>query len=76
MNLSHAIKKIRQKSLLTQEQFAIEIGVAFSTINRWENGKAVPNITAMKRLREFCKKSDVSFDEVEEAWFEASENHK
>lgn len=56
MNLSNEIKKIRQKSFMTQEEFASEFNVAFSTINRWENGKTVPNMKAMKQMKEFCEK--------------------
>ena len=68
MDLSYAIKKIRQRSFMTQEQFAGEMGVAFSTVNRWENGKTIPNMTAMKQLKDYCEQKNISFDELEEAW--------
>jgi transcriptional regulator with XRE-family HTH domain len=61
MDLSTAIKKIRQKSFLTQEQFATELNVAFSTVNRWEKGKTIPNIAAMKQIKEYCKRNNISF---------------
>jgi DNA-binding transcriptional regulator YiaG len=35
---------------LTQEDFAHLIGVTFSTINRWENGKSAPNRIASRLL--------------------------
>ena len=43
MDIGNKIKEIRIKSLLSQADFAKELGVSFSTVNRWENGKAIPN---------------------------------
>ena len=57
MELPEEIKRIRQRSLLTQIDFAKEVKVAFSTVNRWECGKAKPNINAMKSIKEFCLKT-------------------
>ena len=54
MSFSEEIKRTRQKSLMTQEEFAKEISVSVATINRWETGKARPNITAIKRIKSFC----------------------
>ncbi len=36
------IKKIRELRGLTQEALARELGVTFSTVNGWENGKHKP----------------------------------
>lgn len=49
MNFSEAIKYIRKVAYLSQESFAKEIGVSFSTVNRWERGKSKPNYAAMKK---------------------------
>lgn len=68
MNFSDEIRKIRQRLFMTQEDFAKEIGVAFSTVNRWEGGKSKPNLSAMKSIKEFCLKHDVDFSAAEEAW--------
>lgn len=62
------IKKIRQQLLMTQEDFAKEIGVSFSTVNRWEGGKVKPNMSAMKRLKEFCETHEVDFAVAKEEW--------
>ena len=40
MEFSQAIKQIRRRSLLSQEDFAKQIGVSFTTVNRWEAGKS------------------------------------
>lgn len=42
MNFSEGIKYIRKVAYLSQESFAKEIGVSFSTVNRWERGKSKP----------------------------------
>ena len=74
MTLSTLIRKIRQKSFMTQEEFASELNVAFSTVNRWENGKTIPNMSAMKQLKAFCAKKEIPFDEIESAWLEEADN--
>ncbi|MFT4445097.1 helix-turn-helix domain-containing protein [Parvimonas sp. G1967] len=55
MTYSEEIKKIRQKCFLSQEAFGREIGVSFSSVNRWECGKSKPNMLAMKKLKSFVK---------------------
>ena len=59
MSLADSIKHIRKSTFLSQESFAKEIGVSFSTVNRWENGKSKPNYNAMKRITTFCDKYSV-----------------
>ena len=34
------IRELRLETGLTQEQFAAHVGVTYSTINRWENGRS------------------------------------
>nr|WP_072513896.1 helix-turn-helix transcriptional regulator [Ndongobacter massiliensis] len=70
MGFPEEIKRIRQRCFLTQKDFAKEIQVAFSTVNRWEGGKAKPNLIAMKNIKEFCLKNDVGYTGVEEAWLD------
>ena len=54
MSFSSDIKKVRQKSLLSQEAFAQAVGVSFTTVNRWESGKCKPTFKTMKLIDEFC----------------------
>lgn len=70
MKFPEEIKRIRQRCLLTQEEFAKEVQVAFSTVNRWEGGKAKPNFTAMKNIKKFCLKNNIDSASVEEAWLD------
>ena len=62
MNISIAIKEIRMKSLLSQNDFANAVGVSFSTVNRWEKGHTAPNYRALKKIREFCHTNHIDFD--------------
>lgn len=53
------IKKIRQFAGLSQQEFSEKLGVSFATVNRWENGKAIPNKLAQTKLYDFCKDNDI-----------------
>ena len=66
MSFTKDIKRIRRKAFLTQEDFAKEIGVSFATVNRWETGKANPNLKTMKLIDDYCKKNSIDFDISEE----------
>ena len=66
MSFSNDIKKVRQKSLLSQEAFAQAVGVSFTTVNRWESGKCKPTFKTMKLIDNFCKEKGVDFDISEE----------
>ena len=66
MSFAEDIKRIRLSAILTQEEFAKEVGVSFATVNRWETGKAKPTIKGMKLIDEYCKKNDIVFNVGEE----------
>lgn len=61
MDISVVVKEIRIKSLLSQSDFAHELGVSFSTVNRWEKGKATPSFKALKKMKEFCSANNIDF---------------
>ncbi len=65
MSFAEDIKKLRLSAILTQEEFAKEVGVSFATVNRWETGKSKPTIKAMKLIDEYCKKNDIDFNIAE-----------
>lgn len=66
--LSELIRIMRKKALMSQEDFAKALNVSVGTINRWENGKTRPNITAMKKLKNFCSENAIPFEDIETAW--------
>ena len=53
------IKQIREHLNMSQTELAEQLNVTFATVNRWENGRAVPNKLAQTKLYEICKKNDV-----------------
>ena len=53
------IKSIREYLELSQTEFADKIGVTFATVNRWENGRAIPTKLAQSTLYEYCKEHGV-----------------
>lgn len=52
------LKKLREKMLLTQEEFGKLIDVSFETVNRWENGKHVPTMKAKRKIAKLASKFD------------------
>lgn len=72
MNIGCEVKRIRQLALLTQEDFAGELKVSFSTVNRWENGKGKPSLSAMKSIKSFCEKYGIPYEELQKAWCDYS----
>ncbi|MBD0363782.1 MAG: helix-turn-helix domain-containing protein, partial [Coleofasciculus sp. C3-bin4] len=49
--VSYLIRELRQLMALSQEQFAATLGVAYCTVNRWENGHIQPSALALKQIR-------------------------
>lgn len=52
------VRKLRTKLGLTQEQFAAKVGVTWSTVNRWENGRGSPSPLATRQVEELQKEID------------------
>jgi DNA-binding transcriptional regulator YiaG len=50
--LARTIRELRAKLGLTQEQFAAKVGVTWSTVNRWENGRGRPSPLAMRQIKQ------------------------
>ena len=53
------IKYIREYLSLSQADFAKKLGVNFATVNRWENGRAIPTKLAQAKLYDYCKEQGV-----------------
>lgn len=58
------IKQIRTHLNMSQTEFANCLNVTFQTVNRWENGRAVPNRLAQSTMYELCKNKSVPVYEM------------
>lgn len=62
--MKELIKSIRAQANMSQEQFASALGTTVVSINRWENGKAIPNQMAQTNLHQFCKKQCIDIADL------------
>lgn len=56
-------KELRDKLILTQEEFAKLLGVSFASVNRWENGKFEPSIKVKREIVELCKENNINVED-------------
>lgn len=62
MNQYEVIKEVRKILNISQEQFAHELNVSFTTLNRWENNRSVPSRLAKLRLLDYCKSKNMPIE--------------
>jgi DNA-binding XRE family transcriptional regulator len=55
-NYPALVKEVRRQLALSQEDLARELGVSYTTINRWENGQSQPSRMAKVLFDSFCEK--------------------
>lgn len=58
------IKAIRTAVNMNQEQFASALGTTTLSINRWENGKTLPNRMAQTQIYNFCRERAIDVAEL------------
>ena len=66
MSFADAIIKLRSERRISQKELAEDLNVSCATVNRWENGRTVPNKMTMFVIRESCKHHGVAFAYDEE----------
>ena len=63
MTFAEKVKYVRGVLQLSQEKFAIILGVSFATVNRLENGHAVPSYATIEKFSALCKTHNIKFDD-------------
>jgi len=53
MNIIKKVEIYRLENKITQQELAKKLGVAFSTVNRWLNGKTKPNKIQQYHIEKF-----------------------
>lgn len=62
-NYPKAIKKLRAKLDLSQEELAKLLNVSFVSVNRWETGKHEPTIIFKERLSDLFDENNIILEE-------------
>jgi len=65
MDYAKLTKKLREKLILSQTEFAKLIGVSFTTVCRWEKGVHQPTIKVKRKIVELCKENKITMEEFE-----------
>lgn len=59
MEFGEQIKSVRLQLHLSQTDFAKLLGVSFTSVNRWENGKTNPTYKALRAFEKLCKENNI-----------------
>lgn len=68
-DIGRLVRSIRERLELSQERLAAKLGVTFSSVNRWENGRANPSPLAMKQLEQLVVGLGTGGDDLREEFF-------
>ena len=63
MDYKVMIKKLRNKMLLTQSEFAKELGVSIASVARWETGENEPTMKVKRKLQALFEKYNLEVEE-------------
>ena len=63
MTFGEKVKHARTALKLSQEKFAVLLGVSFATVNRWEKGHAMPTYETLERFNALCKQNKINIEE-------------
>lgn len=62
MDYQRLVKELREKLILSQQEFADLLGVSFASINRWETDRYEPTIKAKRKIVELCKENNINLE--------------
>lgn len=61
MTVADAILKLRSERRLSQTQLAKELGVSYTSVNRWENGRSLPTKMMLLVICRYCEEHHLEF---------------
>jgi DNA-binding XRE family transcriptional regulator len=59
MDYAKKLKEYREHELLTQQELAKKLGVAFVSVNRWERGHHEPTMKIKRKIRILFEKAGI-----------------
>jgi len=65
MKINEVIKQIRLNLGLSQTAFAEKLHVSFSTVNRWENARVIPNRLATLAIISIAEENNIEIDLID-----------
>lgn len=64
IDYADAIIKLRLKLDLSQMALAERLGVSFTSVNRWENGKYIPTKLVKLKIKQLCEENNITLKEA------------
>ena len=64
--MNSRIREVRISLNLTQTEFARELGVFLTTIQKWEQGQRNPSFKHQRKILEFCKNHEIDIEKIKE----------
>lgn len=64
LNYAKAIMDMRVKLDLSQMALTELLGVSFTSVNRWENGKYSPTKLVKRKIEVLCKENYIPMEEL------------
>ena len=61
MTFADAILKLRSERRLSKSQLAKELGVSYTSVNRWEKGRSLPTKMKLLVIRSYCEEHHLKF---------------
>lgn len=55
VEIADLVRETRQHLGLTQEEFALKLGVSYQSVNRWENGRTKPLPIAVNLIKQILR---------------------
>lgn len=63
MEFHEQVKLAREQVHMSQVEFAKELGVAYSSLNRWELGVRKPTYALQRKFYDYCKTNGISLED-------------
>ena len=67
MTFADSIIQLRSELRISQKELAEQLNISVATVNRWENGRTMPNKMTVLVIRQYCADHGLDFSYDEEA---------